>query len=78
MAGEAGIASAGEDTTKEKLLQMRSQARIEFEIRRDPGRQDNQIAKACGTSGGGSMFDVLPKCGACTTGASLTWVLIGG
>ena len=29
---------------------MRSQARIEFEIRRDPGRQDNQIAKACGTS----------------------------
>ena len=50
MAGEAGIASAGEDTTKERLLQMRSQARIEFEIRRDPGRQDNQIAKACGTS----------------------------
>ncbi len=51
MAGEAGIAGAGgDDLSNERRLQVRSQARIEFEIRRDPERQDNQIAKACGTS----------------------------
>ena len=50
MAGEAGLEGVDEDLNDQKRLQIRSQARIEFEIKRDPERQDNQIAKACGTS----------------------------
>ncbi len=50
MAGEAGLDGLGEDAPNEKRLQLRSQARIEFEINRDPGRPDNQIANACRTS----------------------------
>lgn len=50
LAGEAGLVGVGEDVSNERRLQIRSQARIEFEIRRDPERQDNQIAKSCGTS----------------------------
>ena len=50
MAGEASLDGVGEDISNQKRLQIRSQARIEFEIQRDPERQDNQIAKACGTS----------------------------
>jgi hypothetical protein len=50
MAGEAGLAGVDEDTPQEKRLQIRSQARIAFEIDRDPTRPDNQIAKACRTS----------------------------
>jgi hypothetical protein len=50
MAGEAGLEGVDEDIPNQKRLQLRSQARIEFEIQRDPERQDNQIAKACGTS----------------------------
>ena len=50
MAGEAGLAGLEEDASDQKRTQLRSQARIEFEIKRDPERQDNQIAKACGTS----------------------------
>jgi hypothetical protein len=50
MAGEAGLEGIDEDTPNEKRIQIRSQARIEFEINRDPGRPDNQIAKACRTS----------------------------
>jgi hypothetical protein len=50
MAGEASVDDLDEDTPNQKRLQIRSQARIEFEIQRDPERQDNQIAKACGTS----------------------------
>ena len=50
MAGEAGVEGVDEDTPNEKRLQLRSQARIEFEINRDPTRPDNQIAKACRTS----------------------------
>ncbi|HEX6585732.1 MAG TPA: hypothetical protein VF052_03185 [Solirubrobacterales bacterium] len=50
MAGEAGLEGIDEDTPNEKRLQIRSQARIAFEINRDPGRPDNQIAKACRTS----------------------------
>jgi hypothetical protein len=50
MAGEAGLEGIDEDMPDQKRLQIRSQARIEFEINRDPDRQDNQIAKACGTS----------------------------
>jgi hypothetical protein len=50
MAGEARLEGIDEDTSNEKRLQLRSQARIEFEINRDPERPDNQIAKACRTS----------------------------
>jgi hypothetical protein len=50
MAGEAGLAGLEEDASDQTRTQLRSQARIEFEIKRDPERQDNQIAKACGTS----------------------------
>ena len=50
MAGEAGVEGTDEDTPSQKRLQMRSHARIEFEIKRDPTREDNRIAKAVGTS----------------------------
>ena len=50
MAGEAGLARVDQDTANQTRLQIRSHARIEFEIKRDPDRQDAQIAKACGTS----------------------------
>jgi hypothetical protein len=50
MAGEAGLEDVPEDAPDQKRLQIRSQARIAFEIKRDPSRQDNVIAKACGTS----------------------------
>ena len=50
MAGEAGLEGVDEGTPNQKRLQMRSHARIEFEIKRDPSREDNRIAKACGTS----------------------------
>jgi len=50
MAGEAGLAGVGEETSNERRLQIRAQARIMFEIERDPDRADNRIAKACGTS----------------------------
>ena len=50
MAGEAGVEGVDTDTPDHAKLKVRSQARIEFEIKRDPDRQDNQIAKACGTS----------------------------
>lgn len=50
MAGEAGLEGVDEDVPSQKRLQMRSHARIEFEIKRDPSREDNRIAKAVGTS----------------------------
>jgi hypothetical protein len=50
MAGEAGLVGVDENTPSQRRQQIRSQARIEFEIQRDPDRQDNVIAKACGTS----------------------------
>jgi hypothetical protein len=50
MAGEAGLEEVPEDAPDQTRLKVRSQARIEFEINRDPDRQDNVIAKACGTS----------------------------
>lgn len=50
LAGEAGLAGVAENTPNEKRLQIRSHARIAFEITRDPERPDNQIAKACRTS----------------------------
>jgi len=50
LAGDAGVEGLGEDAPNATRLQRRSQARIEFEIGRDPDRADNRIAKACGTS----------------------------
>ena len=50
MAGEAGLEGTDESTPNQTRLQLRSHARIEFEIKRDPDREDNRIAKACGTS----------------------------
>jgi hypothetical protein len=50
MAGEAGLEGIDEDAPSQKRQQIRSAARLEFEIQRDPDRQDNVIAKACGTS----------------------------
>ncbi len=50
MAGEAGLEGVDEDAPNQTRLQLRSHARIEFEIKRDPDREDNRIAKACGTS----------------------------
>jgi hypothetical protein len=50
MAAEAGLEGVDEDIPRQKRLQIRSQARIDFEIQRDPSREDNRIAKACGTS----------------------------
>jgi hypothetical protein len=50
LAGEAGLEGVDEDASSQKRQQIRSKARIEFEIQRDPDRSDNLIAKACGTS----------------------------
>jgi hypothetical protein len=50
MAGEAGLVGVDEDAPSQRRQQIRSQARVEFEIKRDPERADNRIAKACGTS----------------------------
>lgn len=50
MAGEAGLEGIDEDTPGDKRLQIRSQARIAFEINRDPECPDSKIAKACRTS----------------------------
>ena len=50
MAGEAGLEGVDEDAPSQERQKIRSRARIEFEIERDPGRADNEIAKACRTS----------------------------
>jgi hypothetical protein len=50
MAGEAGLEGVDEDLPGDKRLRISSQARIAFEINRDPERPDNQIAKVCRTS----------------------------
>ena len=50
MAGDAGVALLDEGASPDVRHRAHSQARIDFEIRRDPERPDNQIAKACRTS----------------------------
>jgi hypothetical protein len=50
MAGEAGIADMPDETSPAELQKLKSAARIEFEVRRDPERPDNQVAKVCHTS----------------------------
>jgi hypothetical protein len=50
MAGEAGLEGVDDGAPSQERQKIRSRARIEFEIERDPGRPDNEIAKACRTS----------------------------
>jgi hypothetical protein len=50
MAAEDSLEALPEDATRESRRQARSNARIQFEIERDPSREDNRIAKACHTS----------------------------
>ncbi len=50
MAGDAGVAELADDAPPDVRQRARSEGRIDFEIRRDPERPDNQIAKACRTS----------------------------
>jgi uncharacterized Zn finger protein (UPF0148 family) len=50
MAGEAGLEAVDEDVPSQERQKIASRARIEFEVKRDPDRADNEIAKACRTS----------------------------
>jgi hypothetical protein len=50
LAGDDGLEGAPEDASLEIRRQLRSAARVEFEIKRDPDRADGQIAQACHTS----------------------------
>lgn len=50
LAGEAGLAGVSEDVPPAKRQQLRTVARVEFEVSRDPERADGHIAKACRTS----------------------------
>ena len=50
MAEEDSVADIPDDAPVAKSQQLRSAARVEFEIKRDPSRPDNQIAQACRTS----------------------------
>jgi len=49
-AAEAALEKAPEDTNNADRTKIGSQARIEFELKREPTRQDNRIAKSCSTS----------------------------
>lgn len=49
-AGEAGVLELADDAPVDERQKKAHHARIEFEIKRDPDRPDNQIAKACRTS----------------------------
>jgi hypothetical protein len=50
LAGEAGLADMPEDAPAADRQRLHSHARVEFEIKRDPDRPDNQIAQVCHTS----------------------------
>ncbi len=50
MAEEESVADIAPDAPAAKSQQLRSAARVEFEIKRDPDRPDNQIAQACRSS----------------------------
>lgn len=50
MAEEDSVADIPEGAPAAKSQALRSAARVEFEIKRDPNRPDNQIAQACRTS----------------------------
>lgn len=50
MAAEASLAEVGEKISSSERQQISSRARIEFELKRRPDREDNRVAKACNTS----------------------------
>ena len=50
LAAEAGLLKAGDDLSQDEKKQIMSRARIEFELKRNPRREDNRIASACKTS----------------------------
>ena len=50
VAADAGVDDMPEDTPASERQKLRSHARIEFEVQRDPERPDNRIAKSCHTS----------------------------
>ncbi|MGH2955490.1 MAG: hypothetical protein ACRDL6_00645 [Solirubrobacterales bacterium] len=50
MAAEASLEGVAEDIPSNERQQISSRARIEFELKRRPDRQDNRIAKSCNTS----------------------------
>jgi hypothetical protein len=49
-AGEQGLAGMPADAPASDRQKVRSHARLDFEVTRDPDRPDNKIAKACHTS----------------------------
>lgn len=50
LAGEEGLAGMPEDAPASDRQRIRSHARLDFEVQRDPERADNRIAKSCHTS----------------------------
>ena len=50
IAAEAGLGEDPEEGTAETRRKLRSAARIEFELKRNPDGMDARIAKACHTS----------------------------
>jgi hypothetical protein len=49
-AGEKAVSKAGDSLNREDRAKVRSEAVIEFEVRRDPSRADGEIAKAVRSS----------------------------
>ena len=49
-AGEAALLGVDEGTSAERLRQIETRARIDFEMNRRPEREDSRIAKVCHTS----------------------------
>ena len=49
-AGEAALLGLGEGASVANRHKASSRARVEFEVRRTPRREDNRIAKACHSS----------------------------
>ena len=49
-AGEAGLEGLEDGSSAENRQKAQSRARVEFEVKRRPEREDNRIAKACHTS----------------------------
>ena len=49
-AQESAVAEEGDGLGREERVKLRRQALIEFELRREPGRPDSAIARACRSS----------------------------
>lgn len=50
LAAEAVLTKAPKDATVAERVALQLQARVEFEVKRDPERPDGEIAKACSSS----------------------------